>query len=118
MKIHRKNKVVYVQAEEVKDDIAESIQGFVNHHIADNPAALADLKANLVVTSVVGTAGDEFIQLLESTCELHRPDVLIIDPLFAFMGCDFVDQGAVTHFLRVQLARIIYKYRCALICVH
>ena len=118
MKVHRPVSVLYVQAEDVKEDLAESVQGFVKHDLKSDPVAVKNLKANLNIATVVGITGDDFIRLLDKTCEKLHPEVLILDPLLAFMGCDLVDQGAVTKFLRVQLAQIAHRHNCALICVH
>jgi hypothetical protein len=118
MRIHRKLRVLYVQAEDVIDDLAESLQGFVKHTAGGDPKAVKDLIANLTMATVVGPTGEDFIGLIEAMCDTHHPHVVVIDPLLAFMGCDLVDQGAITQFLRVRLAQLARKRNCGLICAH
>jgi hypothetical protein len=118
IKVNAKTRVLLIQAEDVLDDLAESVQGFVKHTIKSDPKGVADLESNLHMATVEMVVGTEFTKVVDQLCEETKPDVLIIDPLVAYMGCDLVDQGAVTSFLRHDLASVVRKHNCALICVH
>ena len=111
-------KVLYIQAEDTVDDLAESFQGYAKHNLGSDATAIKALEDNLTVVTVVGKDGYEFIQLVDRLCDKHKPDVLIIDPLLAFIGCDVVDQKAVTKFLRGYLRPLLMKHNCGFIGVH
>jgi len=118
IKVNAKTRVLLIQAEDAIDDIAESLQGFFHHTVGGDMASLAGLESNLFITTVDTLVGADFVKLVDQYCEVSKPDVVIIDPLVAFMGCDLVDQGAVTKFLRQDLGSIMHRHNCALMCVH
>ena len=47
----------------------------------------------------------------------HKPDLIVIDPLFAYIG-GAVDQETCSHFLRNGLNPILQAHNCGLILVH
>lgn len=65
-----------------------------------------------------GASGDEFVAELRRAVEMHKPDIVITDPLLAFIGCDLTDQVGVTSFLRDGMAPMLKEQRCGWICVH
>jgi RecA-family ATPase len=111
-------KVLYLQSEDTEDDLAESVRGYVAHDLGNDPDVVDVLDENLKILTVVGADGAEFLRHVDTLCENHAPDVLVIDPLIAFIGCDLVDQKAVTQFLRKQLKPILMKHKCGCIAVH
>jgi len=118
MKPARALRVLYVQAEDTIDDLAESFQGFVKHTLDGDKDSIELLEKNLTIVTVVGHSGPEFLEWLEKACERHKPDVVVVDPLLAFIGCDLVDQKSVTRFLRGLLHPILIKHNCGFIGVH
>jgi RecA-family ATPase len=111
-------RVLYIQTEDTVDDMAESFQGYAAHDLENDEALVKILNENLTVMTVVGTDGLDFLRLVDELCEKHTPDVVIVDPLLAFIGCDVVDQRAVTTFLRGNLRPILLKHNCGFIGVH
>lgn len=110
-------KVLYVQAEDTIDDLHESVMGYVEQHGLSD-ADLDTLDANWICVNAAGYTGEEFIDELERAVKAHRPDVVITDPLLAFIGCDLTNQTGVTEFLRAGVAPIMAEHRCGWICVH
>lgn len=110
--------VLYIQAEDTVDDLAESMQGFSKHTLNSEDDLVEQLEKNLTIVTVVGQSGDEFLAWVDKACDLHKPDILVVDPLLAFIGCDLVDQKAVTRFLRSQLQPILIRHNCGFIGVH
>jgi hypothetical protein len=118
IKVNAKSRVLLIQAEDVIDDIAESIQGFVSQMVGADKILISELTTNLHMATVDMLVGQDFTKLVDRFCQLSKPDVVIIDPLVAFIGCDLVDQGAVTSFLRHDLGSVVRRHKCGLICVH
>ena len=113
-------KVLIIQAENDFGDTAEQVQGVLRGIEASGDLGLAsDLQStiarNITIVRVIGSTGAKFLGRLESLIRLHKPDLVIIDPLFAFAGCDLVDTPRVSEFLREGLIPIAVRNG---ICVH
>lgn len=111
-------KVLFFQAEDSVEDLAESIQGFCKHTLLGDQPAIQRMTENLTIASVFGLSGALFLEWVDAMCEANKPDVIVLDPLLAFLGCDMVDQKAVTTFLRSLLHPILIKHNCGCIAVH
>ena len=110
-------RVLYVQNENSSDDLAESAKGFA----ADTCLKKADIQrldTNYLAVTLLDCTGQGFKEWLRTELPKFYPDVLVLDPLFAYMGCDAAEQKAVTDFLRNQMAPILRDYNCGWICVH
>lgn len=110
-------KVLYIQTEDTVDDIHESMVGYAGQH-GLSAADQDRLDRNWICVNAAGYTRGEFLDGLEAQMEAHRPDVIIADPLLAFIGCDLTNQAGMTEFLRVGLAPMLEGKRCGLICVH
>lgn len=117
LKPARALKVVYIQAEDTMDDLHESLTGFVEQHGLGD-VDLETMDANCICLHGAGYAGDDFICELKEAVEKYKPDVVITDPLLAFVGCDLTNQTGVTEFLRAGVAPVLVDRRCGWICVH
>jgi hypothetical protein len=62
--------------------------------------------------------GVKFIARLSALLELHKPDLLWIDPLFAYVGGEVSSQEVMTRFCRNQINPLIRKYNCGVIILH
>jgi len=111
-------KVLSIQAEDTDEDVAESYQGYAQHELDGDTDAVALIDRNLVALTLIGLDGYEFIEEIDRLCEEHKPDVLVIDPILSYIGCDVVDQKGVTTFLRKWLLPVMIKHGCAVIAVH
>lgn len=113
----RSLRILYVQNEDTMDDMHESLLGFVEQHgLGKAERGLIDKNCVLIHSS--GSSGDEFVAELRREVETHKPDIVITDPLLAFIGCDLTDQVGVTNFLRNGMAPMLKELRCGWICVH
>ena len=109
-------KSVVIQAENDDGDLSEEIQGVLDGlHLAHRRADLDDKV--LFFRESVRTA-DLFTEYVRVQVQLHRPDLLWIDPWLAFLGGDVSDQQTVSKFLRNQLNPIAQEYGCAFVAVH
>jgi hypothetical protein len=115
----RSLRVLIVQAENDLGDTAEMLQGVIRAIAASGDMSETELwsvvKENVVIKRVVGAIGPKFLSVLESLVQQHKPDIVFIDPLFAFCGCDLLDAAAVSLFLREGLIPLAVRHRA---CVH
>ena len=109
--------VLYLQNEDTEDDLAAVIRGIMRQ-LNPTKKQCKMLEENLYLRTVLGLSGDRFIDMLAEQLKSLQPDIVVMDPLFAFMGADAVSQVMVTDFLRNQMAPLLRKYRCGWICVH
>jgi len=113
-------KVLMVQAENDFGDTAEQLQGVVRGIQAtgdlsgDSELHIA-ITQNIVIERVIGVTGARFLAVLESLVQLHKPDLVFVDPLFAFAGCDLIDAPQVSEFLREGLIPLAVRNK---VCVH
>jgi hypothetical protein len=113
----RSLRILYVQNEDTMDDMHESLMGFVEQQ-GLGKAERSMIDTNCVLIHSSGVSGDEFVAELRREVETHKPDIVITDPLLAFIGCDLTDQVGVTSFLRDGMAPMLKEQRCGWICVH
>lgn len=110
------------QAENDDFDLAEEIRGQV-HGWTGRGVDRAEVERALAAVEIVcdrSHAGDSFIAELEAVLKAAESkfDVVFIDPLFGFAGCDLADQAAVSSFLRNRLNPLVERYDVALILTH
>lgn len=110
-------KVLYYQNEDTEDDLRNYANGFGGQNNLGN-AEVNTLDDNLVIRTATGVSGDAFIEELEAELCAVEPDILVIDPLFSFIGANVADQVSMSKFLREQMATLLRKYKCGWICVH
>ncbi|HQL86527.1 MAG: hypothetical protein BWX73_00308 [Lentisphaerae bacterium ADurb.Bin082] len=116
-------RILIIQAENDKYDLNEESAGvewgLVNKKLL-TAAEVDKVLSQVQVVSDRSNYGDAFIQVLSATLEQANPkiDLVFIDPLFAFAGCDLKDQGAITHFLRGQINPLVERHNVALVLVH
>lgn len=113
----RKHKVLYVQNEDTLDDMHESLVGFRLQQ-GLTAAQVRELDAQCVIINAVGLSGDKFVDALDDCIRKYKPDIVVTDPLLAFIGCDLTNQAKVTEFLREKMAPLMQANRCGWICVH
>jgi len=74
---------------------------------------------SILVVSESGKTGKSlFDETLEPLLAAYKPDILILDPLFAYMGGNASDQKDASTFLRQILDPLIKRHGCAAILVH
>jgi len=112
-----KQRSLIIQAENDDGDIAKMRDGIfrgLNLSAEDRAAAC---KAIQIVCESSAT-GERFIELTAEMVAKHKPDLLWIDPLFAYLGDSVNEQKAVSVFLRNGLNPILQAHGCGLILIH
>jgi len=106
-----------VQAENSPEDLAEVRDG-VLRGLGFSPEQAATATGAIVVLSEDSRTGPVFFDLLSAALEAHRPDLLWLDPLLAYLGGDVSKQEICTTFLRNHLNPLLHQFGCAVIIVH
>ena len=119
-------KILIVQAENDDRDVAEQIVGAVKGFTDNNPdvddGCIDEALKNIDIVRESSLTGGGFINSLndklESYLEDEQRDLVIIDPLFAYCGCDVSDQGQMSRFLRNWLNPKIEQHNVGLLMCH
>ena len=110
-------KIVAVQAEDDEGDIHEMVDG-VCKHLDLTPQEKAEAQERCIYILHKSLTGENFIAFIERVLEKHRPDIIRINPLLAYLGGDIIDTTVTAKFLRNGLNPLLEKYQCASIIVH
>jgi hypothetical protein len=111
-----------VQAENDLGDMAEMFQGvwagIEATHDLDLNASKELIAKNVIIHRVVGKTGLAFLAQLDDLIQRTRADIVWIDPLFAFAGCDLMHSEKTGRFLREGLFPIAWKRNISLQVLH
>jgi RecA-family ATPase len=95
-------KSLIIQAENDEGDVAESIQGvFKAMNLTEKQKAL--VMANVTIVRDCTSTGEKFVDRVRRLVEKHKPDLVWVDPLLAFIGGDLSSQETASAFLRNML---------------
>jgi hypothetical protein len=108
-------RVLMVQAENDGQDQARMLKGIVNALQVPNPPGLDE---RLFLIWERESAGQEFLTRLRGLAGAIEPDLVIIDPLLAYLGGSASDQQVVGAFLRNGLNPISAACGCAWLLIH
>ena len=114
-------RVLIVQAENDKGDLAEAFQGITHGSGFDafsQEQEWETLRGNLRIVSDNSSTGKEFLRRLRSWIQAHKADIVIIDPLLSFVGGDLQKTEVVASFFRSGLAPILAETGAAAIFMH
>lgn len=118
----RRLKSLIVQAENDEMDTGEQIQGVVAgiKKIGDLAfeQSMEVIAKNVNIHRVIGQTGMKFISTLDKLIDLYRPDLVWIDPLFAFAGCDLMNAKETGQFLREGLFPLAVRRNCCVNVMH
>ena len=117
LQIHAPLRVLYIQAEDDLGDVGEAVQGFVGGY-AVTPEQLAALKERLRIVRWNDAAGERFLMRLRSEHAKRPFDLVIVNPLFSFAGCNVSEQKELSPFLRNGFNPILNETRAAAVVVH
>jgi hypothetical protein len=109
--------VLYVQAEDDQGDVAEAAKGIVAHYELTKSEVEA-LGMRLRVVRWNDAAGEKFLARLRREHGKWPFDLVVINPLFSFAGCDLSSQAELSPFLRNGLNPILTDTGAACIIVH
>jgi hypothetical protein len=117
IKAVRPLRIVILQAENDRGDVAEAFQDCVAGAMLHQPEMNA-LQENLHIYRDTTSVGSSFPPTLRRLITDHQADVVLVDPLLSFAGIDVSDQEQASHFLRHDLAPILLETGCVLIAMH
>lgn len=118
----RPYRVLVVQAENDKGDIAEMAKGIeagLNIDALQGGDSLYErVNQNLKVVSVSGIIGQQFCGWLEREIISFNADIVLVDPLLSFAGIDVSRTDQASQFCRVWLDPVLRRTGAVLISVH
>jgi AAA domain len=111
-------KSVYFQSENDDGDIAELREGiFKGLNFGEQERAEA--LANVQILTVDDMCGTDFLhKIVEPACRDLHPDLIWIDPLFAYAGGDTGRAEVMSPWLRNHLNPILHRYAVGCIIIH
>lgn len=110
-------RILLIQAENDDGDIAEIRDGIIAEMgLFEHDRAV--LNANLKIVREDCLAGRAFVSVVDALLELHEADMVVLDPLLSYLGCDATNQEGVTEFLRSALNPVLHRRGCAALLVH
>lgn len=111
-------RILVIQAENDSGDLHEMIVGVMaGMGLSEEEERLCG--QNLLIVSEQERTGVGFIHgVLRPLLEQHRPDIVRIDPLMAFAGCDLTQSAEAAKFLRNGINPLLTKFSCGVIIVH
>jgi RecA-family ATPase len=111
-------RIVTIQAENDNGDLGEMARGVCNslRLSADDKDAIRE---TILYVSERACTGLKFLtEIVAPVLEKHRPNIVRIDPLLAYLGADVNDAEATAAFLRTGLNPLLENYNCAAIINH
>lgn len=111
-------RILVIQAENDSGDLHEMIVGaMAGIGLSEEEQRLCG--QNLMIACEQQRTGAGFIHgVLRPLLEQHRPDIVRIDPLMAFAGCDLTQSAESAKFLRHGINPLLTEFNCAGILVH
>jgi RecA-family ATPase len=116
IKAARPLRTLIVQAEDDRGDCIEMSQ--IVRHLEITGDKFDLLKRNVWLEPVNDVTGFAFIQVLDGFLVQYPADIVIINPLTAYLGADDKDTKAATLFLRNWLNPVLGEHNCAAIIIH
>jgi hypothetical protein len=119
-------KVLIIQAENDLGDMSEAFQDMTNamsnkdiakHEVLTN-ADMDTLRDRLAIRRVDSLGGKEFVDYLSHAIDEHKPDIVFVDPLLAYIGGDVLKQDVMSKFLRNWINPILRRTGVLLFWVH
>jgi len=109
--------VVIIQAENDEGDLAEMRDGVLAGLQWSAEDALA-AQGRVHVATVDDKTGPAFAAVLGALCAEFTPDMVFMDPAFAYLGGDALAQKEVSPFLRNQILPVVHQHNIGLFIVH
>ena len=114
-------KILITQSEDSRNDRIEMAQMLPALGLSEQEQEMAH--HNVRIASVRGVAGQNFLRQLDHTLQAYeledwRADIIIINPLTAYLGGDETKPEVCTAFFRVGLDPILSRHNCAALIAH
>ena len=110
-------KSAVLQVENDLGDVNESFKGAVEGFKL-NGAERDAVRENVSFHRIVAVTSTEFLNELESFVALRKPDLVVMDPLSAFIDGDIMDASAVKDYLYLRLASIQARTGVLMVLIH
>jgi hypothetical protein len=111
-------KISIVQAEDDEGDIAEMVSGATNNFKLTSEQ-ITSSEQNCIIYFHKDLTAEGFLEhVIKPILDSDQPDIIIINPLQAYLGADAKDVEKVSRFLRNGLNPLLEAYQCAAIIVH
>jgi hypothetical protein len=111
-------KILTIQAEDDDGDLSEIVSG-VRAGLHFTPEQCEQSRKNCFYVAEKAHTGHEFlVKVLRPLLEKHRPDIIRLNPLMAYLGGDIKDPAVTSAFLRTGLNPLLAQFQCGLIIVH
>lgn len=111
-------KSLIIQAENDNGDLVEMREG-VFQGIGLSAGEKALVREGLLLHSESSKTGEVLInEVLRPLLRTHGPDLVWLDNLFAYSGCNVSDQEKMSLFLRNLINPLIQEFRCAIVIAH
>lgn len=111
-------KILTIQAENDQGDLIEMLRGVkAGLKFTEEEEQLAG--SNVIYAFEQARTGAAFVEaVLRPLLEKHRPDIVRIDPLQAFAGCDLTSASDTAELLRNRINPVLKDFQCGLILMH
>jgi hypothetical protein len=116
IKSTRPLRTLIIQAEDDMGDCIEMAQ--IAKHLKITGEEFELFRQNVWLERVNDLTGYEFIEALDGFLAQRPTDIVIINPLTAYLGADDKDSKTATLFLRNWLNPVLSKHNCAAIIIH
>jgi hypothetical protein len=111
-------RILCIQAENDQGDLGEMARG-VCTGLGIGIIDQTSIRENVFYATAKSHVGADFLKkVVAPLLEKHRPDILRIDPLLAYLGADVNDAASTAGFLRNGLNRLLDQFNCAAIINH
>lgn len=109
--------VVIIQAENDEGDLSEMRDG-VLAGLQWSAEEAQRAQERVHVATVDDKTGPAFAAVLGALCAEFQPDLVFMDPAFAYLGGDALAQKEVSPFLRNQILPVVHQHNIGLFIVH
>lgn len=107
-----------IQAENDFLDVSEQIQGIASALSQVEGFVIADVADKIWIAQCNGITGPNFLGYLDGILQSYRSDLVWIDPLFAYAGCDLMNAEKTGRFLREGLFPLATKHQVSMQVAH
>jgi hypothetical protein len=114
IKPNGKLRILILQAENDDDDMTEMVRDVIERLTDDE---WRDVRKNTRCAQVDSLAGLAFVIALEGWLKEHKPDLIILDPLNDYSGCDPSNAEDIMTFYRAYLRPLLRKYQCGCLII-
>ena len=110
-------RILYVQSEDSDGDVAE-VTASIAHVLSLTPAQVAQINTNVLIVTDRTNRGQKFLHQLKLHIDAHKPDLVIINPLQAFIDGDITAGQDLGAFLREGLNALNHPAAFAYLLIH